>query len=88
MVVVTRVASTGPAASTTLQEVLRLLGEGVTAAGAAARLGVPAELVAAMVDELERLGLLSTSRTGLPAARCTSCAPRPTCRGCPLGPAE
>jgi len=76
------------AAPGSLDEVLRLLGAGSTVPGVAARLGLPVDLVAAVVDELERLGLLSTARTGLPVAPCPSCAPHATCRGCPLAAAR
>lgn len=71
-----------PAAS--LEDVTRLLAAGATVPGAAARLGLPVGLVATMVEELERLGVVRTEHTGLPPDGCTSCGPRPVCRGCPV----
>ncbi len=67
-----------------LSAVAELLAAGVTVDGVAARLALPRDLVEAMVDELDRLGVVAVTPTGLPRVACTSCSPAPVCRGCPL----
>lgn len=76
-----------PRPATSLDDVTRLLAGGATVPGVAARLGLPVTLVMTMVEELERLGVVRTSRTGLPPDGCTSCGPRRACRGCPVAQA-
>jgi hypothetical protein len=64
-----------------LVELADLLAHGATADTAAARLGLPVDLVTAMVDELERIGVVAHSE---PVAACSSCAPSVLCAGCPV----
>lgn len=69
---------------TTLEDVADLVARGVTTRGVAARLGLAPDLVEVMIGELERLGLVEVTPTGVPRATCSSCAPAPSCAGCPL----
>ena len=69
---------------TSLGDVADLVAHGVTTRGVAARLGLAPDLAEAMVGELERLGLVEVTATGVPRAACTACAPAPSCAGCPL----
>lgn len=71
---------------TSLGDVADLVARGVTTQGVAARLGLAPDLVEAMVGELERFGLVEVTPTGVPRAACSSCAPAPSCAGCPLTP--
>lgn len=83
---------------TGLRDVLALATSGASAASVAARLGIPEDLAAAMLDQAERLGLAerAASRVG---SSCGACPARTTtapgaagerrrlplaCAGCPL----
>lgn len=65
-----------------LSAVADLVAAGSTTASIAARLGIPDDLAEAMVDELDRLGLVRAG--SVLATTCGSCAPSHVCHGCPL----
>ena len=65
-----------------LSAVADLVAAGSTTPSIAARLGIRADLAEAMVDELDRLGLVRSG--GVLLATCGMCAPSHACHGCPL----
>jgi DNA-binding transcriptional regulator LsrR (DeoR family) len=69
-----------------LVEVAHLVADGVTTSGVAARLGLAPGLAEAMVAELNRLGVVQVTATGVPRTSCTACRPSPSCAACPLVP--
>lgn len=69
-----------------LATVADLVARGVTTRGIAARLGLAPDLAEAMVEELDRLGLVEVTASGIPRTPCPSCGPSPSCAGCPLAP--
>jgi DNA-binding transcriptional regulator LsrR (DeoR family) len=69
---------------TSLAAVAGLVADGVTTRGIAARLGLPPDLAEAMVGELDRLGVVEITASGVPRTACGTCSPAPTCAGCPL----
>jgi hypothetical protein len=70
---------------TTVADVLRAADDGLTADRIAARLGLPDELVALALEQVERIGLVVRPAGGSCATGCpTGDARPPACFGCPL----